>query len=141
MTEATQLAPQRCFTHDLFGSDRVLVQDATTLALDLAGFTSLTQRLSGQGTRGTEELSRVLRHYFGAVTDLAVQAGGDPVAFGGDSLSIVFDGPAERTLRAALGVGGGIQALTAATTPSLAPLGSLAIAVRVGIARGTVATG
>ncbi|MGA8993828.1 MAG: AAA family ATPase [Nocardioidaceae bacterium] len=141
MTEATQLAPQRCFTHDLFGSDRVLVQDATTLALDLAGFTSLTQRLSGQGTRGTEELSRVLRHYFGAVTDLAVQAGGDPVAFGGDSLSIVFDGPAERTRRAALGVGGGIQALTAATTPSLAPLGSLAIAVRVGIARGTVATG
>jgi hypothetical protein len=49
ITDATQLAPKRCFTHDLLGGDQVLVQDATTMALDLAGFTSLTDRLSTLG--------------------------------------------------------------------------------------------
>src|SRR3954451_13773910 len=111
MTDVTQLAPKRCFTHDLLGRDRVLVQEATIMALDLAGFTALTDGLSGWGTRGTEELSRVLRGYFGSVTDLVVEAGGDPVAFGGDSLSIVFDGPPESTLDAALGAAVRIQEL------------------------------
>jgi class 3 adenylate cyclase len=80
------------------------------MALDLAGFTSLTDRLSTLGTRGTEELSRVLRGYFGGVTDLVAESGGDPVAFGGDSLSIVFDGPKGATLDAALGAATRIQA-------------------------------
>jgi class 3 adenylate cyclase len=141
MTDATQLAPKRCFTHDLLGSDQVLVQDATTMALDLAGFTSLTDRLSTLGTRGTEELSRVLRGYFGSVTDLVAEAGGDPVAFGGDSLSIVFDGPPESTLDAALAAAARIQELTAGATATATPAGPLGVQVRVGIARGTVATG
>jgi class 3 adenylate cyclase len=140
MTDVTQLAPKRCFTHDLLGSDRVLVQEATIMALDLAGFTALTDGLSGWGTRGTEELSRVLRGYFGSVTDLVAEAGGDPVAFGGDSLSIVFDGPPESTLDAALGAAVRIQELTAGMTPTATPAGPLDVQVRVGIARGTVAT-
>jgi class 3 adenylate cyclase len=124
----------------LLGSDRILLQDATTMALDLAGFTSLTDRLSALGTRGTEELSRILRGYFARVTDLVVDAGGDPVAFGGDSLSIVFDGPAGATLEAAIDAAGRIQDLTAATTAASTPAGPLRIQVRVGIARGMVAT-
>lgn len=140
MTDATQLAPKRCFTHDLLGSDRVLVQEATTMALDLAGFTSLTDRLSALGTRGTEELSSVLRGYFGSVTDLVAEAGGDPIAFGGDSLSIVFDGPPGSTLDAALGAAERIQELTAGRAATPTPAGPLDVQVRVGIARGTVAT-
>jgi class 3 adenylate cyclase/tetratricopeptide (TPR) repeat protein len=140
MTDATQLAPKRCFTHDLLGSGRVLVEDATTMAVDMAGFTSLTDRLSAMGTRGTEELSRVLRGYFGSVTDLVAEAGGDPVAFGGDSLSVLFDGPPGTTLDAALGVAARIQELTAGTTATPTPAGPVGVQVRVGIARGVVAT-
>jgi class 3 adenylate cyclase/tetratricopeptide (TPR) repeat protein len=111
------------------------------MALDLAGFTSLTDRLSTLGTRGTEELSRVLRGYFGSVTDLVTEAGGDPVAFGGDSLSIVFDGPPGSTHDAALGAAARIQEHTAAATATPTLAGPLGVQVRVGIARGTVATG
>src|SRR3954464_11762353 len=108
MTDATLLAPRRCFTHDLFGSRRVLVQECTTMALDVAGFTSLTDRLSALGTRGTEQLSGLLRGYFAGVTDVVAEAGGDPAAFGGDSLTIVFDGAPATTLEAALGAAAGI---------------------------------
>jgi class 3 adenylate cyclase len=115
MPDATQLAPKRCFTHDLLGSDRVLVQDATTMAVDIAGLTSLTDQLSAWGTHGSEELSRVLRGYFGSVTDVVAELGGDPVAFGGDSLSIVFDGPPGSSLDAALAAAARIEQLTEGT--------------------------
>jgi class 3 adenylate cyclase len=140
MTDATQLAPKRCFTHDLFGSDRVLLQEATTMAVDLAGFTALTERLSGRGTHGTEALSSVMRGYFASVTDLVAESGGDPVAFGGDSLSVVFDGPPGSTLDAALAAAAGIQRLTAATAATTTPAGPIDVQVRVGVARGVVAT-
>ena len=116
------------------------MQHATTLAVDLAGFTSLTDRLSPWGSRGTEELSRVLRGYFADVTDLVVEAGGDPVAFGGDSLSIVFDGPPGPTVRAALDAAARIQELTARVERVPTPAGALEVRVRVGVARGAVAT-
>lgn len=141
MTTAAQLAPRRCLAHDLFDTDEVVVQDATVMAIDLAGFTSLTDRLSGSGTRGTEELSTVLSGYFGSVSDLVAEGGGDPVAFGGDSLSIVFDGQPASTLRAALGVADRIQSLTTEVAPIPTPAGQLRIAVRIGVARGAVATG
>jgi class 3 adenylate cyclase len=141
VTDVTHLAPKRCFTHHLLDGGQILVQDATTLALDLAGFTSLTERLSTLGTRGTEELSRVLRGYFESVTDLVTEAGGDPVAFGGDSLSIVFDGPPGPTLDAALRAAAGIREITAGTAAAPTPAGPVNVQVRVGIARGTVATG
>ncbi|VXB33135.1 AAA family ATPase [Nocardioides sp. AX2bis] len=138
--DATAMAPVRCFTHDLFADGATLVQDATTMAVDLAGFTSLTDRLSAWGSRGTEQLSQVLRSYFEGVTDLVVAAGGDVVAFGGDSLSILLDGPPAPTLRAALGVATRIQELTAATQAVPVPDGVTTLGVRVGVARGTVAT-
>lgn len=110
------------------------------MALDLAGFTSLTERLSALGTRGTEELSRVLRGYFASVTDVVCLGGGDPVAFGGDSLSVVFDGPRGPTLGAALDAAAKVQELTTATTATRTLAGPLGVEVRIGIAHGTVAT-
>lgn len=138
--DVTALAPARCFAHDLFVEGATLVQDTTTMAVDLAGFTSLTERLSVWGSHGTERLSQVLRGYFEGVTDLVVEAGGDVVAFGGDSLSILFDGPPRTTVRAALDSAQRVQQLTAATEAVAVPGGSLSLQVRLGVARGAVAT-
>ncbi len=110
------------------------------MAVDLAGFTSLTDRLSPWGSRGTEGLSRVLRRYFAGVTDVVVAAGGDPVAFGGDSLSMVFDGPPGPTVDAALVAAARVQDLTAGVEGIDTPTGPLEVRVRVGVARGAVAT-
>ncbi len=119
----------------------VVEEVATTLALDVAGFTALTDHMSTEGSRGTERLSRMLRSYFDRVTELVVDAGGDPVAFGGDSLTIVFDGTPESTIQGARVAAHKIQQVTAALAGEPTTDGMVDLQVRMGIARGRVTTG
>jgi class 3 adenylate cyclase len=135
-------APRRCISHGLLrGDSDAFTDEATTLFVDLAGFTPLTERLAGLGSRGTEQLSALLRRFFGSVTDVVLDLGGDPVSYGGDALTIVFDGRAGSTRAAALHSADVILELARRTAGSLTLAGPVTLQARIGIARGPVSTG
>jgi class 3 adenylate cyclase len=133
--------PRRCIEQGLLAPEAPpLIEDATTLFIDLAGFTSLTERLARLGSRGSEDLSTVLRRFFGSVTDVVLDHGGDPVAYGGDALTIVFDGPPALTLEHARRATDAIQGLVAETAGTPTAAGQVTLQTRIGIARGPVVT-
>src|SRR5688500_5442252 len=80
---------------------------AAVLFADITGFTALAEELGKQGPAGAEELGGVLNDYFGQLTALIAEHGGDVVKFAGDALLAVWPsrGPDENlrtvTLRAA----------------------------------------
>jgi predicted ATPase/class 3 adenylate cyclase len=134
-------APLRCVEHGLLSPGaEAFSENSTTLFVDLAGFTPLTARLARLGSRGTEQLSTLLRGFFGSVTDLVLDNGGDPVAYGGDALTIVFDGDPASTLDAAVRSGEAIQELAARTAGSPTLAGPVTLQARIGVAWGTVTT-
>jgi class 3 adenylate cyclase len=134
-------APRRCIEHGLLDQRaEPFTQDATTLFVDLAGFTPLTARLARFGSRGTEELSALLRRFFGAVTECVLDSGGDPVAYGGDALTIVFDGLPGTTLLDAARCAEVIRALADETAGSPTLAGPVTLQAKIGIARGPVTT-
>jgi class 3 adenylate cyclase/tetratricopeptide (TPR) repeat protein len=137
---AVAFAPRRCLEHRLWDVDTAWTQDATTLFVDLAGFTSLTERLSTRGSAGTEELSRLLRGFFMRVTDAVTELGGDPVAWGGDALTVLFDGPAQQGLAAATSAADRIGSLVGQAADIQTSAGPLDLKTRIGVARGPVTT-
>lgn len=83
---------------------------AAVLFVDISGFTRLTQKLTQQGPAGVEELTRVLKTYFGQLIDLIAAHGGEVFKFAGDGLLALWlraetaaptAALAEATLRAA----------------------------------------
>lgn len=134
------LAPLRIRHHHLLEKPDVLTSTATTLFVDLVGFTPLTDRLGSFGSRGTEQLSEVLQGFFGAVTEQALSNGGDPVAYGGDALTIVFDGDGPPTLAAAQRLAESIHHMTAETNRIETLAGTVSLQTRIGIGRGPVIT-
>ena len=124
----------------LLGSDAIFSRPATVLFVDLVGFTPLTDRLGRFGSRGTEQLSQILQQFFGQVTDEALELGGDPIAYGGDALTIVFDGAPADTLRAAQALADSVQQLAVRTSGTATLAGQVALETRIGIARGPVST-
>jgi class 3 adenylate cyclase len=137
------LAPRRVLDHGLLTSDAVLLLTATTLFVDLTGFTATTERMTRGGSRGVERLSDRLRGFFGDVADTVTAAGGDLLAFGGDAITAVFDGPPAASLDAAAAVAEEIADLA---RRSSGPDGRstqsppIRLEARIGIARGEVAT-
>lgn len=80
---------------------------AAILFADISGFTALAEALGKQGPAGAEELGGILNDYFGQLTALIAEHGGDVVKFAGDALLAIWpvgaDDPDLRTatLRAA----------------------------------------
>jgi class 3 adenylate cyclase/tetratricopeptide (TPR) repeat protein len=62
----------------------------SVLIADVAGFTTITERLAERGAVGAEELTRVLNKYFGRVIELILAHGGDIVRFAGDAVLAVW---------------------------------------------------
>jgi class 3 adenylate cyclase/tetratricopeptide (TPR) repeat protein len=73
---------------------------AATLFVDVAGFTALTDRLAQRGPAGAEALSTALNLYFGRLTDIVSEWGGDILLFAGDAALAIWPCEAE-TLPAA----------------------------------------
>lgn len=71
------------------------------LFVDIAGFSSLTERLAQAGPEGAERLSRILNEYFGQLTDLVVAHGGDVQFFAGDAALAAWAVAGDDTLAAA----------------------------------------
>lgn len=66
------------------------VGSAAALFVDISGFTQVTDRISSQGPAGVEALSHALNEYFGRLTDIIADAGGDVVFFAGDAALAVW---------------------------------------------------
>ncbi len=111
-------------------------RDVVTLFLDLAGFTSLSERLALHGTAGSERLGALIREAIGGSLDAVSAHGGDSLAFGGDAITAAFGGPAawDRARRAAEDVIELVGATAGAPTPS----GPAELSVRIGISAGRV---
>lgn len=137
MTE--RLAPflPRAARHPALASgDGWFAQDAVTVFVDLAGFTSLSERLARHGTPGTEELGMIVRRVIGGSIDAVTLRGGDAVAFGGDAITAAFAAPgaADRAREAAEDVIRLVGEARGMPTRD----GPLDVAVRVGISAGRV---
>src|SRR5262249_3662723 len=63
---------------------------AAVLFADLAGFTALAEQLSTKGPRGAEELSHIIDAHFVRLTDIALAAGGDVLAYAGDAALVAW---------------------------------------------------
>jgi len=62
----------------------------TLICIDASGFTALTRHFSALGKEGPEILTSVLNTFFGAMTYVAFQHGGDILKFAGDALWVFF---------------------------------------------------
>lgn len=63
---------------------------AAILALDVSGFTKITEAASSRGHYGVELITNVLNRYFGEIYQLIHPLGGDIAKFGGDACLILI---------------------------------------------------
>ncbi|HSV45785.1 MAG TPA: adenylate/guanylate cyclase domain-containing protein, partial [Ramlibacter sp.] len=103
------------------------------LVADIAGFSSLTEGLAARGPEGAEQLAQVLDAWFGHMTGVALDHGGDVVDFVGDALVVVW--PAQELQAAALQAARCALALQAAVAAVAADTG-LTLAQRIGLGAG-----
>jgi class 3 adenylate cyclase/tetratricopeptide (TPR) repeat protein len=99
--------------------------DAVMLFADVVGFTAMAEALSGSGSYGTEQLTRLINRWFAVTADAIARHGGSVVDFAGDALVGMFTyTPASqrevarraircaRLIRAATASAGGTHTLT-----------------------------
>lgn len=72
--------------------------EGAILFADISGFTPLTEAFAAQGPAGAEALTRILNDYFGRLTRIVADHGGDVLKFAGDALMALWtptahDGP------------------------------------------------
>ncbi len=60
------------------------------LFADISGFTPLTEAFAAQGPAGAEALTRILNDYFGRMTRIVADHGGDVLKFAGDALMALW---------------------------------------------------
>jgi class 3 adenylate cyclase/tetratricopeptide (TPR) repeat protein len=80
--------------------------DGSLLFVDISGFTKMSERLARHGKVGAEEVTDAIGTCFEALLEIAYQAGGGLLKFGGDALLLVSTGPshAARPPGSALGM-------------------------------------
>ena len=74
---------------------RATAFEGAVLLTDIAGFTTLTERMDTAGPKGVEELSRLLNAYFTDLIELIEAHGGLVMKFAGDALVAVWPGAAD----------------------------------------------
>lgn len=85
--------------------ERLRSVDSSLVFADVSGFTPLSERLARRGREGSEHLTDLLNELLGPALDLALDAGGDLLCFGGDALLIHLGGPRHRDLARGVGLG------------------------------------
>ncbi len=66
---------------------------AAVLCADISGFTAFTERLAREGPAGVEKVGAGLDGYFGRLTEIIAQHGGDVVKFAGDAVTAIWTLP------------------------------------------------
>lgn len=64
--------------------------EGVSLTIDIAGFSNLADRLARLGPHGAEQLSVILNSYFGPMTEIAIDHGGDVIDFFGDGIIVLW---------------------------------------------------
>ena len=72
---------------------------AAVLCADISGFTAFTELLARQGPAGVEKVGAGLDGYFGRLTAIIAEHGGDVVKFAGDAVTAIWPLHAEDTAR------------------------------------------
>jgi adenylate cyclase len=108
--------------------------DGVVLLTDLAGFSRMTDQFSAQGPEGVERLSHALDAYFGSMTEIALDHGGDVVDFVGDAIVVMWAGGEDLGAATAAAVSCGL-ALQAALK-EVAQATGLSLQQRVSISAG-----
>lgn len=109
--------------------------DGTMAFVDISGFTQMSERLSGLGRVGAEEVTEVMNATFSRLLDVAYDFGGGLVKFGGDALLLFFDGE-EHAGRAAAAAFGMRKALRELGRPQTSA-GAVTLKMHVGINSGS----
>lgn len=86
------LAQRNIATASLERSDQPLQVEveAVSLFADISGFTSLSETLAAKGSRGAEELTKLVNRCFEGLVAVAQRYGGDIANFSGDALLVLF---------------------------------------------------
>ncbi|OQX52701.1 MAG: hypothetical protein B5M53_07955 [Candidatus Cloacimonas sp. 4484_209] len=63
---------------------------ATLFYGDISGFTSMSEKLSKLGREGSEEMMRIINHFFNPLINIIFRWNGDIYRFGGDAIMAVF---------------------------------------------------
>lgn len=66
---------------------------AAVLCADISGFTAFTELLARQGPAGVEKVGAGLDGYFGRLTAIIAEHGGDVVKFAGDAVTAIWPAP------------------------------------------------
>jgi class 3 adenylate cyclase/Flp pilus assembly protein TadD len=111
---------------------------ATTLFLDISGFTPLTETLMQQGTEGAEILSEILDSIFKPLVALVSTHGGIIPHFAGDAFTAIF--PDKNTILAAK-IAQNIKHFFDDTPSLKTRFGDFKISVRIGLSYGIVEWG
>ncbi|WP_436532540.1 tetratricopeptide repeat protein [Actinoplanes sp. HUAS TT8] len=116
-------------------------EDAVVLFADVAGFTAMAESLAGSGSYGTERLTSVINRWFAVTAEAITTAGGSVVDFAGDALVGIFRHTAESApavARRAIHCAELIREATSSVTPVPTPNGRRSLAIRVGLATGSL---
>lgn len=93
MTDLRRHVPAIALTWDDEAPGRLWRRvDGTLVFADISGFTALTERLSGRGRIGAEQIVETLNGVFTPMLDTAAARGGELLKFGGDALLFLFRG-------------------------------------------------
>lgn len=116
---------------------------AAILFADISGFTPLTELLARRGAEGPEELTRLLNTYFSALISIIEQGGGEVAKFSGDALTVIFpatDEPLITAVGRAIHVANAVQRSMSEHARITTSVGTLQLALKIGIGAGEVRT-
>ena len=112
--------------------------EGVVLFVDLAGFTALTEQLLSHERAGAELLSELLNKIFSGLIDPIESGGGDVVFFAGDAFAAYFP---ENLVYQALQATMQMQQDAKQFRDIETPFGTFSLAVRIGVAVGSVLWG
>lgn len=112
------------------------VVEGSLVFSDVSGFTALSERLAKRGKLGAEQMTDLLDAVFERLLAEAIDLGGDLLAFGGDALCLLFDGP-DHPVRAATAATA-LQRALRARTPAHAAVGGISLGMSIGCHQGPV---
>jgi class 3 adenylate cyclase/predicted ATPase len=67
-------------------------REGAVVFADVSGFTAMSEKLSGMGKEGAEEITTIVNAYFGRMLQISELYRGELLKFGGDALLIFFEG-------------------------------------------------
>ncbi len=113
--------------------------EGAALFVDIAGFSSLTERLLAHGREGAEALAHALRFHFDPLVAAAHEAGGFITRFAGDACTALFpDTPERNAALYALDAAHRMQRFLTRHPVYRTPHGDFPFSIRVGLSWGRV---